>query len=98
MSFVDKLIKTLHNQNISDWDRIRFRVEEEQRKSLPEIQVIEALRSYIDGVWSDPIERNNLWQGVLRALRDLDIEDVKRIERKNRYKAEALVPPELKIS
>ena len=96
MSLINKIIKLVVNSSISDWDAIKFRVETEQRKNLPEICVVDALKRYIDGAWGTPLDRQYLWDEVLKSIKELDAKEAERIAKAQRYRVEDLVPEELK--
>lgn len=82
--WVEKMLKYLISQlqsiDVHKWEATRFRVAETNRKMLPEVKVIEALRTYMDGVWGGPEEAKRCWTLVIKALEDLDKNEVYRIE------------------
>lgn len=67
-----KVIEKLRNMDVTEWEQIRYATELEYTRSIPEIRVVDALREYIDGVWSGPEESKRLWNKVLVAIKELD--------------------------
>jgi len=66
------LSKYLRTPIEREWSETQIKVDAEYRKNIPEVKVVEALKEWIDSQWGPPELHAQLWQNVLKAIKEID--------------------------